>query len=69
MTQFETPNGERFADFVLPDGCMMCGGSVSIRATPSGAHGYCAKCHWLSRPQMRVRPNGVELSFSTTILA
>jgi hypothetical protein len=69
MTHFENINGERFADFVLPDGCMLCGGSVSIRATPGGAHGYCQQCHWLSRPQMRVRPNGVELSFETTVFA
>lgn len=69
MTHFENNNGERFADFVLPDGCMLCGGSVSVRATASGAHSYCPQCHWLSRPQMRMRGNGVELSFTTAALA
>lgn len=69
MTHFETQSGERFADFDLPEGCMTCGGAVSIRATPAGAHGYCPHCHVLTRPQMRVKPNGVELSFETTALA
>jgi hypothetical protein len=58
-------NGERFAEFTLPEGCLSCGGEVSIRATPAGARGYCPQCHWLSKPQVRVRPNGLEISYST----
>lgn len=59
-------NGERFAEFTLPEGCLLCGGEVSIRATPSGAHSYCPKCHWLSKPRMKVKGNGLELSYSAT---
>ncbi|MBN1207031.1 MAG: hypothetical protein JXB05_19255 [Myxococcaceae bacterium] len=59
-------NGERFAEFTLADGCLLCGGAVTIRATPAGAHSYCPKCHWLSRPRMRVKGNGLELSYATT---
>lgn len=56
--------GERFAEFTLPDGCLLCGGSVSIRATPAGAHSYCPQCHWLSKPQVRVRGNGLEVAYA-----
>lgn len=69
MTEFESNIGERFAEFVLPDGCVLCGGSVSVRASPSGAHSYCSKCHMLSKPRMRVKENGVELSFGTAATA
>ena len=62
-------NGERFAEFTLAEGCMVCGGTVTIRATQAGAHSYCPTCHWLSRPQMRVRGNGLELAFSTSAAA
>lgn len=69
MTHFESSNGDRFAEFVLPDGCVLCGGEVTVRASQAGAHSYCPRCHWLSKPHMRVRDNGVELSFATTALA
>ena len=62
-------NGERFAEFTLPEGCLLCGGEVSIRATPAGAHSYCPKCHWLSKPRMKVKGNGLELSYSATASA
>lgn len=62
-------NGDRFAEFTLAEGCLLCGGAVTIRATPSGAHSYCPTCHWLSRPQMRVRGNGLELAFAATAAA
>ncbi|MDY7232233.1 hypothetical protein [Hyalangium rubrum] len=62
-------NGDRFAEFTLPDGCMVCGGEVTIRATPSGAHSYCARCHSLTRPRMRVRGNNLELSYAATASA
>lgn len=42
---------------------------MTVRASQAGAHSYCPRCHWLSKPSMRVRDNGVELSFATTVLA
>lgn len=66
MTSIPDLIGEgRFAEFTLSEGCLLCGGEVSIRATPSGAHSYCPTCHWLSRPRMKVRGEGLELSYST----
>jgi hypothetical protein len=62
----EINGGERFAEFTLPDGCLVCGGEVTIRATPAGAHSYCTKCHWLSKPRMKVNGNGLELSYAAT---
>jgi len=62
-------NGERFAEFTLDEGCPLCSGTVMIRATQAGAHCYCPTCHWLSRPQMRMRGNGLELAFSTSAAA
>jgi hypothetical protein len=58
--------GERIADFTLPEGCMLCGGAVSIRSTPGGgAHSYCAHCHWLSRTRLRMRKEGLEIAYAT----
>lgn len=65
----EINNSERIAEFTLPQGCLMCGGEVSIRATPWGAASYCSQCHWVSRPRVRVRDNGLEISFATVALA
>ena len=59
-------DGERVAEFTLPEGCLMCGGEVSIRATPGGAASYCAHCHWLSRPRVRVKDNGLEISYAAS---
>jgi hypothetical protein len=39
---------------------------VAIRATPAGASSYCPKCHWLSRPRMKVKGNGLELTYAAT---
>jgi hypothetical protein len=61
--------GERFTEFTLPEGCLMCGGAVAIRATPSGASSYCGHCHWLSHPQVRVLGNGLEISYATVAQA
>lgn len=62
--------GEGFAEFVLPQGCMLCGGAVNIRKTPGGgAHSYCSHCHWLSRPRLRMHKDGLELSFATNAFA
>ena len=66
MNSIPEINGDRFAEFTLAEGCLVCGGAVTIRATPSGAHSYCPKCHWLSRPRMRVKGNGLGLSYSAS---
>lgn len=61
----ENNTGERIADFTLPEGCMLCGGAVSIRSTPgSGAHSYCPHCHWLGRTRLRMHKGGLEIAYA-----
>ena len=62
--------GEAVSEFTLPEGCMLCGGAVSIRSTPGGgAHSYCAHCHWLSRTRLRMRKEGLEIAYATQAFA
>ncbi|MBF5043049.1 hypothetical protein FGE12_11685 [Aggregicoccus sp. 17bor-14] len=69
MTQSTEDRGERVADFTLPEGCVLCGGAVDIRATPAGAHSYCPTCHHLSKPQLRMKKDSLELIYATDALA
>jgi hypothetical protein len=69
MTHTTEDHGERVADFTLPEGCVLCGGEVSIRATPAGAHSYCASCHHLSKPELRMKKDSLELIYATTARA
>ena len=62
--------GEAISEFTLPEGCMLCGGAVTIRSTPgNGAHSYCAHCHWLSRTRLRMRKEGLEIAYATQAFA
>lgn len=66
----ENNAGERIAEFILPEGCMLCGGAVTIRSTPGGgAHSYCPHCHWLSRTRLRMHKGGLEVSYATRAFA
>jgi hypothetical protein len=44
---------ETTRDLSLPEGCILCGGDLAVRITPSGAASLCVSCRWLSRPQMK----------------
>ncbi len=62
--------GDTISEFTLPEGCMLCGGAVTIRSTPgNGAHSYCAHCHWLSRTRLRMRKEGLEIAYATQAVA
>jgi hypothetical protein len=62
--------GDTISEFTLPEGCMLCGGAVTIRSTPGGgAHSYCAHCHWLSRTRLRMRKEGLEIAYATQAVA
>lgn len=62
--------GDTISEFTLPEGCMLCGGSVTIRSTPgNGAHSYCPHCHWLSRTRLRMRKEGLEIAYATQAVA
>ncbi|WP_256433568.1 hypothetical protein [Myxococcus sp. CA040A] len=42
---------------------------MNVRASPSGAHSYFSQCHMLSKSRMRVKENGMGLSFGTAATA
>jgi len=41
------------ADVELEEGCILCGGALSLRVVGHLATTYCRSCHWISRPQKR----------------
>ncbi|MBX5480267.1 MAG: hypothetical protein IRZ16_00235 [Myxococcaceae bacterium] len=61
--------GEDTADFDLPQGCPVCGGTVSIRLTPRDAHSYCAACKWIARPQVQFNQGGLQIAYPTVAQA
>jgi hypothetical protein len=66
----EKNTGDTISEFTLPEGCMLCGGAVTIRSTPGGgAHSYCPHCHWLSRTRLRMRREGLEIAYATRAFA
>jgi hypothetical protein len=48
-------------DFSLDEGCILCGGDLQVRVTPSGARTVCVPCRWISRPHMRREGDGVHV--------
>jgi hypothetical protein len=48
-------------DFSLDEGCILCGGDLQVRVTPSGARTVCVTCRWISRPHMRREGDGVHV--------
>jgi hypothetical protein len=40
-------------DVQLEHACILCGGDIELRITPSGACTYCRACRWVSHPHMR----------------
>jgi hypothetical protein len=66
----EKNTGDAFKEFTLPDGCMVCGGAVTIRnTTGGGSHSYCPHCHWLSRTRLRMHKGGLEIAYATQAVA
>jgi hypothetical protein len=48
-------------DFSLEGGCILCGGDLQVRVTPSGARTVCVSCRWISRPHMHREGDGVHV--------
>jgi len=46
----EAPQAQ--ADVELEQGCILCGGALSLRVVGRSATTYCRACHWISRPQL-----------------
>jgi hypothetical protein len=38
------------ADVEVEQGCILCGGALSLRVVGRLATTYCRSCHWISRP-------------------
>jgi hypothetical protein len=54
---------DRSTEFAVDDGCAICGGKLNVRITPGyGAWGYCAKCRWLTRSQVMINGNVIQLA-------
>lgn len=54
------------AEFTVPEGCIVCGGELTIRARPGGVSGsYCPSCHWVARPTVRAHGQGLEIAYPT----
>jgi hypothetical protein len=62
-------NSDQIPDLVLPGGCALCGGPVSVRVSPDQAYSVCIPCRWLTRAAVSFRPGGIEVVFSTTGVA
>jgi hypothetical protein len=69
MTRIESNSEERLADMMLPRACAACGGDLSLRVAPGSAWTYCASCHHLSRPQVSLRGDRLQVSPGPEALA
>ncbi len=49
------------ADVELEEGCILCGGALSLRVVGRSAATYCRTCHWISRPHLHPHHDGMHL--------
>jgi hypothetical protein len=57
----EKPVQSEVRDLRIPHGCVVCGGDLAIRVTPSGARAYCRQCLRLSTPLLVPGPTGPQV--------
>jgi hypothetical protein len=62
-------NTDESADLELPNGCVLCGGPVSVRVSPNAAYSVCIPCRWWVRASVAFRPGGIEVMYTTTAAA
>lgn len=55
--------GEGTAEFELEEGCVLCGETLAIRMTPTGAFSVCASCRWISRAEVSMNQGGLSVSY------
>jgi hypothetical protein len=60
----ETP-----ADMELEEGCLLCGGPLSLRVVGSTVGTYCRSCRWISRPQLHRHQGEVHLVHPSRMVA
>ena len=63
----ETPTAQ--PDVELEQGCLLCGGPLSLRVVGSSAATYCRTCHWISRPHLHRHGDGVHLFHPSRMVA
>lgn len=54
---------KKIADLNLAGACPVCDGPVDVRASPTLAYGYCATCHWISKPRLGMTPKGLSVEY------
>ena len=62
-------NADESADIELPNGCVVCGGPVSVRVTQGTTYSVCVPCRWVARAAVSFRPGGIEVMYTTTAVA
>jgi len=48
-------------DLELEHGCLLCGGTLSIRLRPGTARSVCRTCGWWSKPLMEREEDGMHV--------
>ena len=57
------------ADVELEQGCILCGGALSLRVVGRSAATYCRSCHWISRPHLHRHRDGMQLFHPSRMVA
>lgn len=57
------------ADVELEQGCILCGGALSLRVVESSATTYCRSCRWISRPHLHQHHGEMHLSHPSRLIA
>jgi hypothetical protein len=57
------------ADIELEQGCMLCGGPLSLRVQGRSAATYCRSCRWISRPHLHHHQDGMHLLHPSRMFA
>ncbi len=63
MAQTEMKPGQQSAEFVVPQGCILCGGEIAFKVSPKGAYSCCIRCRWLSQPEVDVGRGGLQVEY------
>ena len=56
-------------DVELEQGCILCGGSLSLRVVGNSATTYCRICRWISRPHLQQDDGGMRLFHPSRLIA
>ncbi len=54
MTPLTNPEPNTFSEFTVPNGCVLCDGTMVVRVSEKGAFSVCRSCHTMSKPKLEV---------------